>query len=94
MTRDISLYTVAKKCYECGVEWEGMAFHPQPADAPRLPGICAACIAKDAARTQELTRPMLDARPADVELAPPRHVAEHDDVIPIDRKMLAAGDDD
>lgn len=88
------VYTVAKKCYECGTEWEGQAFTSQPEGAARLPGICAVCIGKDEARVRELTKPRIELAPsAETELEPPRPVGDGlDDVYPIDRKMLQAGE--
>lgn len=88
------VYTVAKKCYECGAEWDGNTFTEQPAGAPRLPGICAGCLEKDAARVAELTRHRVEPGPsADTELTPPRPVGNaDDDVYPIDRKMLQSGE--
>lgn len=73
------LYTVAKKCYECGTEWEGKAFTPQPEGAPRLPGMCWACIAKDELRIAALTRPVVDVTPKDTDLERPRPVHEVDE---------------
>lgn len=39
----LCLFTVAKKCYRCGVEWEGHAFAEYPKDRQPLPGCCETC---------------------------------------------------
>jgi hypothetical protein len=52
---ELCVYTVRKRCYECGREWDGKAFTAQPTAAPRLPGVCSECIAKDGERVKELT---------------------------------------
>lgn len=86
------VYVVAKRCYECGTEWDGKAFTAQPANAPRLPGICAACIAKSDARMAELTHPIPERPAKDVELERPRSVRESDDEILLDRRRIASGE--
>ena len=90
---DFCVYTVAKKCYECGTEWDGNSFVAQPVGAPRFPGICAGCLAKDEARRAELMRPVVDSSPSkDTVLERGRSVREYDDDRPLDHKQLAAGD--
>ena len=51
---DVLVYVVRKQCYLCGKEWDGKSFVPQPADGPRLPGMCADCLAIEEASMQEL----------------------------------------
>lgn len=51
----VSLYTVRKRCHECGTEWDGPSFVPQPTGVPSLPGICVPCADADEARMRLLT---------------------------------------
>lgn len=50
------VYTVRKKCWECGTEWDGKAFTRQPDGAAPLPGFCDECITKDEERVRELQK--------------------------------------
>jgi hypothetical protein len=50
------LYTVRKRCCQCGTEWSGPTFVPYPADREPLPGMCSACIAEGEAHLATLTR--------------------------------------
>lgn len=96
-TRDTSgiqvkAYPVRRVC-QCGAEREGWAF-TEPTAGETFRGMCEACMDKEDAILRELTKPRAEPiTTKDMELEPPRPVGDGlDDVYPIDRKMLQAGE--
>jgi hypothetical protein len=88
----LALYPVRRQC-TCGTEWMGQSFI-EPSEEEVRGGRCAVCLAKDEARIAELTRPAVERSPSKTtELERPQIVRDYDDdVIPLDRKRLAAGE--
>lgn len=78
----LALFPVRKKCYECGLEWEGHSFVTHPVDTPPLPGMCARCIGRESARVAALmAHGPGEAVSTMPELQPPRRAEDADDVL-------------
>lgn len=87
----LMIYDVRRYC-ACGTEWMGKTF-VKPAEEEVCRGMCATCLKADEARLAALMHPVVDRGPSkDTTLARPKSAGEYDDQLPLDGKLLAAGD--
>ncbi len=75
------VYTVWKRCWNCGATWQGKSFvdRPDATEEKPAPGMCSACITREDDRLREQTGTVTEAGVPVVDLLAlraPRRVAE------------------